>query len=89
MLSLPQKPWRRVRIAPLGEGRHLMTFVSGVADRAGFEDALREDIETCLGPADRILAEDPDALGVTLHLRDLAAFQRALALQSIIVERPS
>jgi hypothetical protein len=87
MLSLPQKPWRRARITALGEGRHLMTFVAGVANRAAFDAALREDVEACLGPADRILAEDPGALAVTLELRDLQAFQRALALQSILVER--
>ncbi len=89
MLSLPQKPWRRVRIVALGEGRHRMTFVSGVAGGTAFDEAIREDVHACLGPADRILTEDRDALSVTLLLRDLTAFTRALALQSIIVERDS
>jgi hypothetical protein len=87
MLSLPQKPWRRVRITALGEDRFLMTFVAGVTGAAAFEEAVSDDVHVCLGPADRILAEDPDALSVTLQLRDLVAFQRALVLQSILVER--
>lgn len=86
MLALPQKPWKRVRITPLGADRYTVTFVSPLDSEAAFDAAVTEDLAACLGSGDELTDPSWPARSVTLTTRSLPAFERRLVLESIAVE---
>lgn len=89
MLSLPEKPWRRVRLVAEGGTRYRLTFLSGVGTRAEFEQTVVEDLDACLSPGDELSDADWESRSVTIVTADVEAFVRNLALYRVIVERPS
>ncbi len=86
MLSLPSKPWKRVRIDALGGDEYRITFVSPLEDEAQFREAVDEDIAASLGPNDRLGEPDWPSRSVTVNTADLAALKRKLVYASIMVE---
>lgn len=89
MLSLPDKPWRRVRLVPEGEGRYRLTFLSGIGDRADFAQTVLEDLEACLSRGDQLTGEDWESRSVTVTTANLDAFVQNLALHRLMVESQS
>lgn len=89
MLSLPDKPWRRVRLVPEGEGRYRLTFLAGVRDRVDFEQVVREDLEACLSRGDRLSDEDWESRSVIVTTATVDTLVQNLALHRLMVERPS
>jgi len=87
VLSLPDKPWKRVRLSPIAERRYRLTFLAGVNDEAEFDDAVTDDLEACLGPDDEIVEPAWDSRSVVIVTPDRAAFVRKLAVRRMIVER--
>ena len=86
MLSLPSKPWKKVRINPLGGEDYRITFISPLDDEAQFQEAIDDDIASSLGPQDRLGTPDWPSKSVTLTTNDLAAFKRKLVYASIMIE---
>lgn len=86
MQSLPSKPWKKVAIDELGEGRIRLTFVSELESEADFEEAVDGDIAASLGPGDQIGETDWPARAVTLTTSDLRAFKRKLVYASVMIE---
>ncbi len=87
MLSLPSKPWKRVRVSPEGAGRYTVTIVSPVKDEEEFRQVISEDIEPSLGEQDRLEEVRWPARCVTVTVARLDLFQRRLAFKSVMVER--
>lgn len=87
MLSLPSKPWKRVSLSPLGDGRYRLTVLSPPADAAAFERFVRDDVLTSLASGDRVEQVEPDTRSVIVAIERLDRFQRGLAFQSVIVEQ--
>ncbi|MBI4292602.1 MAG: hypothetical protein HY661_14090 [Betaproteobacteria bacterium] len=86
MLSLPSKPWKKVKIDALGADEYRLTFLSPLDDEAQFKEVLEEDIAASLGEQDRLGDPDWPSRSVTVTLSDLAAFKRKLVYASIMIE---
>ncbi len=86
MLSLPSKPWKKVKIDALGGDEYRITFLSPLADEAQFKEVIEEDIASSAGEHDRLGDPDWHSRGVTLPTSDLPAFKRKLVYASIMIE---
>ncbi len=86
MLSLPSKPWKRVKIDALGGDEYRISFVSPLDDEAQFREAIEQDIVASLGEKDRLGTPDWPSRSLTLNTADLAAFKRKLVYASIMIE---
>ena len=86
MLSLPSKPWKKVRIDALGGDEYRITFVSPLADEAEFNEVIEEDIVASLGAQDRLGDRDWPLRSVRLTTADLPAIKRKLVYASIMIE---
>lgn len=87
MLSLPSKPWKRVKVSAEGAGRYTVTILSPLKDEEEFQQVIREDLEPSLGELDRLEEVRWSTRSVTVTLARLDLFQRRLAFKSVIVER--
>lgn len=86
MLSLPSKPWKKVKIDELGSHEYRLTFLSPLEDEAQFREAVDEDIASSLGEQDRLGPSDWQSRSVTLTTTDLKAFKRRLIFASVMIE---
>ena len=86
MLSLPSKPWKKVKIDPLGEQEYRITFLSPLDDEAQFLEIVEDDLGSSLGERDRLGEPDWPSRSVTLSTPDLAAVKRKLVYASIMIE---
>ncbi|MCZ7565668.1 MAG: hypothetical protein M5U08_19310 [Burkholderiales bacterium] len=86
MLSLPSKPWKKVRIEQLSEREYRITFVSSLADEAEFLEAVKNDLGSCVGTDDGLGTPDWGTRSVQLSTASIAAFKRRLVFASIVVE---
>ena len=86
MLSLPSKPWKKVRISELAEKTFQLTFVSELENEAQFHEIIEEDIAASLGPQDRIGVADWPSRSVVITTADLPTLKRNLVYASIMVE---
>jgi hypothetical protein len=86
MLSLPSKPWKKVKIEEKEEGQFLITFLSPIRDRAEFERIIEEDLKDCLGEEDRFSAPTWKTKSITLATPDIKSFRRRLLYQRIFIE---
>lgn len=86
MLSLPSKPWKKVKIDALGGNEYRITFVSPLDDEEQFGEVIEEDIVASLGEQDRLGDRDWPSRSVTLTTADLPAFKRKLIYASIMIE---
>jgi hypothetical protein len=55
VLSLPSKPWKKVKIEAVAEHRHRIVFLTEFADEAAFRGAVDEDIRPSLGVSDEVV----------------------------------
>lgn len=86
MLSLPSKPWKKVKIDALGDQVFRITFLTELENEARFLEVIGEDIASCLGERDRLGEPDWQSRSVTLTTADLDAFRRKLIFASIMIE---
>ncbi len=86
MLSLPSKPWKKVRISELGDRHFRITFVTELENEAQFREILEEDIVASLGLQDRMGAADWPTRSVVITTPNLPALKRNLVYASIMVE---
>jgi len=88
VLSLPSKPWKKIRIDALAEHRWRIAFLSDFADEAQFRRTVEDDVRPCLGATDEVIDIDGAARAVVVATRDLVAFKRNLVFACIMVEFP-
>lgn len=86
MLSLPSKPWKKIKIETLGEQEFRITFLSPLADEAQFLEVIEEDLGASIGEQDRLGQPDWPSRSVMLSTVDLAAFKRKLVYACIMIE---
>jgi hypothetical protein len=86
VLSLPSKPWKKVRISELGERNFQITFVTELENEAQFREIIEEDIAVSLGPQDSLGAADWVSRSVIITTADLTVLKRNLVYASIMVE---
>jgi len=89
MLSLPQKPWKRIRVERQDANRYLIAFMSPMKKEKEFRKALREDLESCLSEGDTLSDPKWDAKSVVLVTEDFETFKRRLVYVCIMVEEES
>lgn len=86
MLSLPSKPWKKVKIEKKKEGKYLITFLSPLKKSAEFERIVEEDLKECLGEKDRFGAPKWKTKSIPLSTQDIQSFRRRLLYQRIFIE---
>lgn len=86
MLSLPSKPWKKVKIDALGDQVFRITFLTELENEAQFIEVIGEDIASSLGEQDSLGEPDWQSRSVTLTTADLDAFRRKLIFASIMIE---
>ena len=86
MLSLPSKPWKKVKIEEKKEGEYRITFLTPIKESAEFERIIEEDLKYCLGEEDRFSAPQWKTMSITLFTTDIQSFRRRLIYQRIFIE---
>lgn len=86
MLSLPSKPWKRVKLKAVAEQRYRIVFLTEFPTEAAFREAIEKDIRTSLGPKDTLGPPDWPSRSVTLTTLDLPTFKRNLVFACVMVE---
>ena len=86
MLSLPSKPWKKVKIIALPEERYRIVFLTEMSTEAALREVAEQDIAPSLGPRDELGPVDWPSRSVTLTTPDLPTFKRNLVFACIMVE---
>ncbi len=86
MLSLPSKPWKKVKIDALGDQVFRITFLTELENEAQFLEVIEEDLVSSLAEQDSLGPPDWQSRSVTLTTADLGAFRRKLIFASIMIE---
>ena len=86
MLSLPSKPWKKVKVVKKKEGKYSITFLSPFKKSEEFKRIIEEDLKYCLGEKDRFSAPKWKTKSITLSTQDIQAFRRRLLYQRIFIE---
>ena len=86
MLSLPSKPWKRVRIEALAEQRYRLVFLTELPSEAEFLESIEKDLRPALAPKDSLGSPDWPARSVTLSTSDVVTFKRNLVFACVMVE---
>ncbi len=86
MLSLPSKPWKKVKIHQLNEKLYKIAFVSPLNSEAEFRKTIRDDLELCLDEGDEIRDTDWTSRTVVLSTGDFQTFKRRLVYVCILIE---
>ena len=86
MISLPSKPWKKVKIEAMAEHRYRIVFLTEIASEAEFLGTLESDIQPCLGADDELGLPDWPSRSVTLTTRDLRTFKRNMVFACIMIE---
>lgn len=84
MLSLPSKPWKKVRIEPIGEDLYRLTFVKPLPSIREFEKTV-QDLEGIISGGEKVVHKDADGRQLQVHIKDLKVFQRRLVFFNIFI----
>ena len=87
VLTLPSKPWKRVAIIKVAETEYIVRVLSPVKEFAEFDRIVREDLEPCLGPGDKLADPLWESRSVRLISHDFTAFRKRLVFQGIVIAR--
>lgn len=86
MLSLPSKPWKKVRIAELGNDQLRLTFVTELESEQQFDEVIDEDIFGSLNEQDALIGKDWPSRSVLVRTANPASFKRNLVFACVMVE---
>jgi hypothetical protein len=86
MISLPSKPWKRVKLEDVAEQRYRIVFLTEMPGESDFIEAVEKDIRPCLGKDDELDMPDWPSRSVILMTRDLPTFKRNLVFACVMVE---
>ena len=85
MRAMPLKPLKKVRVEQEDQTRYTITVLSPVRDRAEFEEIIREDVRSCLGPFDGFVHADWESRSLTLVTQDFYTFKHKLIYRRYLV----
>jgi hypothetical protein len=88
VLSLPSKPWKKVRIVPLEKDGFRVTILSELKSQAEFDEIIEEDIVASLGEHGRVVTRDWPSRCVDVSTPELGLFKRNLIFASVMIEIP-
>lgn len=86
MISLPSKPWKRVRLEDAAEHCWRIVFLTEMPTESDFLEAVQRDIQPCLGKGDELGTPDWPSRSVTLTTRDLPTFKRNMVFSCVMIE---
>jgi hypothetical protein len=86
VISLPSKPWKKVKLVALPEQRYRIEFLTELSTEADLREVVEKDIAPSLGPRDELGPIDWPSRSVTLTTFDLPTFKRNLVFACIMVE---
>lgn len=86
MISLPSKPWKKVKIETLAEASYRIVFQSDLASETAFFEAIDKDLRPCLGANDQLDSPDWATRSVLLNTTDLRTFKRNMVYACVMVE---
>ncbi len=86
MISLPSKPWKKVKIVALPEQRYRIVFLTEMPTELELREVVEKDLAPSLGPHDELSPVDWPSRSVTLSTSDLPTFKRNLVFACIMVE---
>lgn len=86
MISLPSKPWKRVKVEHVAEHRYRIAFLTEMPGEAEFLEAIEKDLRPCLGVRDELGTADWASRSVTLTTLDLATFKRNMVYACVMVD---
>ena len=86
MLSLPSKPWKKVKIETVSERRHRIVLLTEACSEADFLRVVEEDLRPSLGAGDALDGPDFASRSVMLTTGDLRTFRRNLVFACVMVE---
>ena len=84
MLSLPSKPWKKVKITLLQNGLYQLQFVSQIKTAREFQNIL-EKIKGILVESDEVILTDFEGRKIKLRIVDFISFKRKLVFINISV----
>lgn len=87
MLSLPSKPWKKIKLAEQETGRFQITVVSPVKSQAAFERMITEELQPCLSAGDALTEPVWDTRSLVLTTSDIKSFKRKLVYACILIEK--
>lgn len=86
MISLPSKPWKKVRLEDAaGQGLRIV-FLTELPTEQAFLEAVEKDLRPCLGLQDELGEPDWASRSVLLKTQDLPTFKRNLVFACVMVE---
>ena len=85
VLSLPSKPWKKVKVEALGGPRLRIVLLTDLPDEAAFLKVIDEDLRLCLGAGDALEPPDWPSRSVVLETRDLPGLKRNLVVASVMI----
>ena len=86
MISLPSKPWKRVKIVALPQQRYRIEFLTEMRTEEDLREVVEKDIAPSIGTRDELGPLDWPSRSVTLTTLDLPTFKRNLVFACILVE---
>jgi hypothetical protein len=86
VLSLPSKPWKKIRIEAVAEGSYRIVLLTGTPTEAAFRKVIDDDIRPSLGASDVLGTADWPSRSVMLTTPDLPTFKRNLVFACVMVE---
>lgn len=86
MISLPSKPWKKIKIEVVAEPLYRIVFLTDMPTEAALLEAVDKDIRPSLGAGDALDSPDWDSRSVMLSTTDLRTFKRNLVYACVMVE---
>lgn len=86
MLSLPSKPWKKIKIDHEENNRYVITFISRIEHEVDFHKTLHDDLELCISGDDALSDACWETKSVVLTTEDFALFKKRLVYVCIMIE---
>jgi len=86
VISLPSKPWKKVKIETMAEHRYRIVILTEMPTEAAFHEVVEKDVQPCLGAGDELGLPDWPSRSVTLMTRDLRTFKRNMVFACVMIE---
>jgi hypothetical protein len=86
MLSLPSKPWKKIKLETVGKDSYRLVFLTDMATEDEFNETIGKDVVPCLTPKDSLGPADWASRSVTFTTKDLVTFKRNLVFACLMVE---
>lgn len=86
MLSLPSKPWKRIKVEQQSKTSYLIIFDSNIETEEEFRKTIFDDLELCLSQGDNLSDAQWSNKSVVLTTEDFQTFKRRLIYVCIMID---